>query len=425
MKEFDIFRNTDEATIERIANIHPILTEEEKERMFSMSERKFNIKEKKYPQGYSDDEYDDDVDGVEEYDSRPAWLRYLTTAAALVLLGGALAVGHNLLRRRPAPENNNNIPPSIATELATGTTITSGADNSKYTTVSFDIDAMLTGTGTTQVPAVIETTAAQPVTEAPTAAPTAAPTEAPTEAPTPDIAAYKAAAKELESKWLNILRYHGDYYGTRQMDINDQFIAYIAFDDGINEDIPITYVRIFDYGSDVSFKTLEEYYNYYNSVFASGSVLFNEDASYVEPGGRYYTVPVLTEYNGKMYHSYYPQYAGRVDERMSGFPADDEIGSTWIGWEFNPEAEYDEVVDGEIIVENATLDSFDAIIPVCTYSPYGELRTLSSYDDNYHNYRAEKWHFVNEGGQWKIDFAMASERFVMDYDEYIAKVNGQ
>ena len=47
MKEFDIFRNMDDLTVERIADIHPVLTAEEKERMFAMSERKFNITEKK------------------------------------------------------------------------------------------------------------------------------------------------------------------------------------------------------------------------------------------------------------------------------------------------------------------------------------------------------------------------------------------
>ncbi|HOC34432.1 MAG TPA: hypothetical protein PLH98_04510 [Ruminococcus flavefaciens] len=51
MKDFDIFRNTDDMTVEMIAASYPVLSDEEKERTFAMSERKFNIKERKYPQG--------------------------------------------------------------------------------------------------------------------------------------------------------------------------------------------------------------------------------------------------------------------------------------------------------------------------------------------------------------------------------------
>ena len=67
MKDFDIFRNTDDMTVEMIADSYPVLSDEEKERMFSMSERKFNIKERKYPQGYTneaDEEYDEGLAGV-------------------------------------------------------------------------------------------------------------------------------------------------------------------------------------------------------------------------------------------------------------------------------------------------------------------------------------------------------------------------
>lgn len=43
----DIFRDIDDMTVEEIADRYSVLTEKEKDRMFAMSERKFNIKEKK------------------------------------------------------------------------------------------------------------------------------------------------------------------------------------------------------------------------------------------------------------------------------------------------------------------------------------------------------------------------------------------
>ena len=425
MKEFDIFRNMDDLTIERIADIHPVLTAEEKERMFAMSERKFNITEKRFPQGYnSETEDDDEVEGVEEYD-RPAWLRYLTTAAALVLLGGGLAVGHNLLKRRPAPDGENNVPPVIATELETGTTVTSGADNSKYTTVSFDIDSMLTGTGASQVPAAVETTAVQTAAAVtPTAAPaTAAPaTEAPTEAPVPDIASYKRIATELESNFLSIERCNGNYYGDIYMDVNDQIMVYKAYDDGVNADEPAVYVRMFEYESGIN--SVDSFISLYNSTFTADSNIFRDIAGYVEPGGRYYDLPRITEYNGKLYHIYYPEYEDIVKQRRSGYPGDADVPSTWIGWEIYPE-EVTSFIQGEVIIENATMDSFDAIIPVCMYTPYGDFRSIDEYNDNNHSYHAEKWHFVIENGQWKIQQDMNVVREWLSYSDYLAKLNAQ
>jgi len=421
MREFDIFKNTDDMTVEAIANEFPVLTAEERERMFAMSERKFNITEKRFPQGEmnNNDDYDIDVDGVEEYD-RPAWLRYLSTAAALMLLGAGLAFGHNLLKRRPTQGPDIDTPPVVATEITTGTSLTTGADNSKYTTKELDIDALLVTTATAAA------TDAPAATEAPTAAPTAAPTEAPTTeaAPTPDINAYKEIAKTLEKKWLNIKRYNGDYYGTRQMDINDTVIVYLAYDDGINADAPVVYARIYDYGEDIH--SVEDYNNYYNSVFSAETEIFRDTAGYIEPEGRYSRVPTIAEYNGALYHIYRTEYADIIEERVKGYPADSDISATWAGWDITPEGEYDMIGDTDVIIENASMDSFDAIIPVCFYSPYGDLQSSGNeYDDNNHNYRIEKWHFINENGQWKIHLSPYDSREYIPYPDYIAKLNAQ
>lgn len=421
MKEFDIFKNTDDLTVERIANIHPILTDEEKERMFAMSERKFNITEKKYPQGEMNGAAlapGDGVEGVEEYD-RPAWLRYLSTAAALILLGGGIALCKNLIMRHPAPEHNDiTAPPVIATEIETGTTVTSGADNSKYTTVSFDVDSILTGTGTAAAPAA-ETTPA-PATEAPTAAPTQAPTE-PTTPPPPtyDIESYKATAKDLEAKWLQLERLNSNYYGNGASTEPDQFEVYLINENGtIDYNNPVYYIRI----KDSSVTTIEDYINLHHSIFASNTQLFHDVYGYAEPGGCYYSAQPITEYNGALYHIYYVQYADLIDQRVSGYHG---TASTWIGWEIIPEAEYTAVGDTDVIIENPTDTSFDAIIPVCFNSPYGELQINSPYDDANHNYYAEKWHFIIEDGVWKISLDPSETRQRIDYADYMAMLNQQ
>ena len=43
MKENDLFINIDDETVDELAQDFPILTDEEKERMYTMSERKYNI----------------------------------------------------------------------------------------------------------------------------------------------------------------------------------------------------------------------------------------------------------------------------------------------------------------------------------------------------------------------------------------------
>ena len=171
----DVFRDIDDMTVEEIADRYPVLTEKEKDRMFAMSERKFNIKERKKEEDNVRQMVfaADGVEGVEEYD-RPMWMRILTTAAALFLIGGSLAVGRNLLRRRPSPDNIT--PPNIATAVNTGTQTTTVTATGSGITYTIDVDGMLSGIETTYV----TTAAAAPPIE--TAAPAVAATEPPTTA---------------------------------------------------------------------------------------------------------------------------------------------------------------------------------------------------------------------------------------------------
>lgn len=418
MREFDIFKNTDDMTVERIASVHPVLTDEEKERMFAMSERKFNITEKRFPQGNVNNEMygEDEVDGVEEYD-RPAWLRYLTTAAALVLLGGGLALGKNLLHRGPAPGPDNSVPPVIATEVVTGTTVTSGADNSKYTSVTFDVDSMLTGIS--EAAPVNETTAAPVVTQAATEAATQAATEAPatTAAPVDELAAYKEIARDLETKWLKIERLNSNYYGNA--DIDRSFKVYKEYEDGsVLYDEPVYYVR----GFDPDINTVDDYLNLHRSVFVNSPYYSDVYGAY--PDENCFTIhPIISDENGIIYHSYYhlDTIGFTPQSGLAIAPSD----PSYLLWHIIPEDEYNMIGDTDIIIQNVTEDSFDAIIPVCFYSPYGELLIKHEYDDSFHNYYTDKWHIVKVNGEWRISLGAQETREWVNYPYYMSMLKAQ
>ena len=84
--EFDMFKDPDDEIINEIAANYPVLTDEEKERMFSMSERKYNINN-----NMNNNENGDEVSGVDRY-TRPVWRRYAAIAATFVLLAGGHAL---------------------------------------------------------------------------------------------------------------------------------------------------------------------------------------------------------------------------------------------------------------------------------------------------------------------------------------------
>lgn len=390
MKDFDIFRNTDDVTVEMIAASYPVLSDEEKERMFAMSERKFNIKERKYPQGYTneaDEEYDDEdeVDGVEEYD-RPMWLKFLTTAAALMLVGGGLAVGRNLLRRRPVPDNVP--PPNIATAVSTGTQTTSvtGADNITYT---IDVDAMLTGLETGQaVPAETTTTAAAPAAPAATQAPAVpAPTEAPTEAATEtDSTPYQAIARELANNVTTLWEATGSTE-ERYFDYSDTFnVYYDRTGDGSDMDT-LTYVRYVhpDFSSlndfwDMAYRT---YTKDYADWFYSGTF---HRVDGIVPGSEVYSndFPYFVEYDGKFY--------------------------AWNSAAFS-ELDHYEISKQPIIIKALTEDSFQAYIPYETYMYDGS--SISSIMGVV---------IVKENGVWVIDNnrSTSGEVAPMSFDDYVS-----
>lgn len=88
MKRNDIFGVSDDTSVEKIAEEFPVLTDEEKERIFAMSEKKYNN------ESSTEDNFDpaNQVSGVETV-HRPKWyIAAYAAAAAVVLAAGTLGV---------------------------------------------------------------------------------------------------------------------------------------------------------------------------------------------------------------------------------------------------------------------------------------------------------------------------------------------
>ena len=87
INEFDILENTDQSVIDRLSEEFPPDDAEEKEKVFRMSEEKFNKSNSIYTE--TDEQV---VSGVEVY-KRPLWKKCLSTAAAAAILIGGTAGG--------------------------------------------------------------------------------------------------------------------------------------------------------------------------------------------------------------------------------------------------------------------------------------------------------------------------------------------
>ena len=92
MKLEDIFSNADEKSAERIAERYPVLSEDEKERLYIMSKRKYDDR------SIPNTEFKDGVSGVEHY-SRPKWHKAVSIAAAAVLVVGGLGGAFGVMSR--------------------------------------------------------------------------------------------------------------------------------------------------------------------------------------------------------------------------------------------------------------------------------------------------------------------------------------
>lgn len=138
MNKNNLFKELYDMDIDNIAQDFPVLTDEEKERIYTMSERKYNIKNNKN----ADDKYEDEivVSGVERY-KRPAFLKYASAAAALVLTIGGISGSFMLINRgvRPVPSTNTETTEITTNEATTGTEPSSQSQIEEYKNIAEEL----------------------------------------------------------------------------------------------------------------------------------------------------------------------------------------------------------------------------------------------------------------------------------------------
>ncbi|WP_028517550.1 hypothetical protein [Ruminococcus flavefaciens] len=89
-----LFKEIDNMIIDKISEEFPVLTEAEKERIFAMSEKKYNMDNQDKNNMVFDE--DTEVRGVEQY-NRPILSRIVSTAAAVAVLTQALQEDRHFL----------------------------------------------------------------------------------------------------------------------------------------------------------------------------------------------------------------------------------------------------------------------------------------------------------------------------------------
>ena len=113
-----LFKEIDNMIIDKISEEFPVLTEAEKERIFAMSEKKYNMdNQDKENVGFDDES---EVRGVEQY-NRPILSRLTSLAAAAVILVAGISGGTAFMKYK---KNNSaatemNDPTEAATETIT------------------------------------------------------------------------------------------------------------------------------------------------------------------------------------------------------------------------------------------------------------------------------------------------------------------
>lgn len=155
-KLFDLLENAENDSMNRLIDKCPEISDKQLDRILAKSEKKFRKLEKEYDKRGNNIKVteNDVVEGVER-SRRPVWLSYLSTAASLLLVAGAIIGGTAVLSRHGGhTEPDGNITPAATAEA----TAVSGTE-----TVSTGSRAA--GTAGTETAAVSTDTSTQPVTE--------------------------------------------------------------------------------------------------------------------------------------------------------------------------------------------------------------------------------------------------------------------
>jgi len=413
---FDLLEDSDEGELAMIDRLTPELSEEQFERILEMSKRKRNIirasKERNNinmsASGYAEDE----VTGVEEY-KRPTILKIAATAASLILLGGGLALGHNLLKRSNTVEPD--IVPNVAAVTVTTTNAATGSENAAVTTVTADVTAEVSGTAVdTSAVSSAQAGTTAPVSSQAQAQTQAAATNAGNTAEEPAVTenpAYRAEAEEWSRNYFDakdILLLNYDY-----LDMSDTFeaqrlVIYLDYgateEDQPRENHTMTFVHYvnpkFSSVEDIKADQVKYVFNDYdeNGQNMNSWMLDRYYSMKVEPGqviednwyNKYDYYPKFTEYNGKIYRCVY-------DDGQTQFGADDQ-------------EMLNQALNRKWYVQNCNSDSFELI----------ELR--GSYESSGHWYSVQKF-----DGEWRVTEIRAlnevysEDEIMRKYAEY--KVN--
>ena len=114
MTKNDLFDGLNDMDIEDIAQDFPVLTDEEKERIYSMSERKYSISDGKTEE-FS---HGAEVSGVEVY-KRPKWKTASIAASLALLIGAGSFGGYNIAQQlHRSRGGDEDVPTTAATDMS-------------------------------------------------------------------------------------------------------------------------------------------------------------------------------------------------------------------------------------------------------------------------------------------------------------------
>ena len=168
-KIFDILEDAEYDSMNRLIEKCPEISDEQLDRIYAMSEKKFRKMKKGAERTERDNNIkmteNDTVEGV-EHSRRPVWLTTLSTAASIVLIAG-IAIGSTVMIRgnRKIINTDSQTPPAVTatTETVTGTSATATQTDNAVVKTSVTIVSGTSGTSD----AVVTQTVTEPTLEEP------------------------------------------------------------------------------------------------------------------------------------------------------------------------------------------------------------------------------------------------------------------
>ena len=166
-KIFDILENAENDSMNRLIGKCPEISDEQLDRIYAMSEKKFRKMKKGAERTERDNNIkmteNDTVEGV-EHSRRPVWLTTLSTAASIVLIAG-IAIGSTVMIRgnRKIINTDSQTPPAVTatTETVTGTSATATQTDNAIVKTSVTIVSGTSGTSDS----VVTQTVTEPASE--------------------------------------------------------------------------------------------------------------------------------------------------------------------------------------------------------------------------------------------------------------------